>query len=52
MADLALYNTFDTRLMRDPGALDAFPLLKAHRKTVESLPRIADYLANRKHTDY
>ena len=51
VADLAVYNIFDTRVMNDPEALDSYPSLKANRKATESNPRIAAYLKVRKHTD-
>ena len=51
VADLAVYNIFDTRVMNDPEALDPYPSLKANRKATESNPRIAAYLKVRKHTD-
>ena len=51
VADIALYNVFDSRLMEAPYALDPYPRLKANRKATESHPRIAAYLKNRKRTD-
>ncbi|KAK3581301.1 hypothetical protein CHS0354_033036 [Potamilus streckersoni] len=51
LADLAVLGVFDTPLQKYPSLLDKSPALQAHRKHVESLPKIATYLKNRKQTE-
>lgn len=53
LADLTLYCGFDSLMIRwNPKLLDAYPKVKAHRQMVESIPKLKEYIKNRKHTRY
>ena len=51
LADLAVYNAFDTPVMQVPSMLDSYPKMKAHRAMVGGVPKLAEYVKNRKKTD-
>ena len=51
VADLAVYNGFDTPLQNFPTAMDKYPKLKAQRAMISALPKIQEYLTTRKHSD-
>ncbi|KAK3581299.1 hypothetical protein CHS0354_033034 [Potamilus streckersoni] len=51
LADLAVLDVFDTPLQMYPSLLDKSPALQAHRKLLESSPKLDDYLKSRKKTD-
>ena len=51
LADLAVFNGFDTPVMNYPDILDKYPKVKAHRAMVGGLPKLAEYIKNRKKTD-
>lgn len=50
--DLYLYDSIENVLKLNEQALDDFPTLKKNREAVEKLPKIAEYLANRKATSF
>ncbi|KAK3604482.1 hypothetical protein CHS0354_019077 [Potamilus streckersoni] len=51
LADLAVLALFDNPLQKNPSLLDNSSALQAHRKLVQSSPKIDEYLKTRKHTD-
>ncbi|XP_045166747.1 probable glutathione S-transferase 7 [Mercenaria mercenaria] len=51
LADLAVLNGFDTPLKQVPNLMDSFPKLKAHRERVMAIPKLSEYIKNRKQTD-
>lgn len=51
-ADLLVYDSIENVLKIDEQALENFPTLKKNREAVQKLPRIAEYLANRKSTAF
>nr|AGU68336.1 sigma class glutathione S-transferase [Sinohyriopsis cumingii] len=51
LADLAVLDLFDTPLQMYPSLLDKSPALQAHRKLLESSPKLDEYLKSRKKTD-
>ena len=51
-ADLLVYDSIENVLKIDDQALENFPTLKKNRETVGKLPRIAEYLTNRKATPF
>lgn len=51
LADLAVLNGFDTPLKNNPKLMDSFPNLKSHRERVSAIPKLSEYIKNRKVTD-
>jgi len=51
-ADFVVYDTVENLLKMDDQVLNKYPILKKHREAVEKLPKIAEYLANRKQTPF
>lgn len=51
-ADLYVYDSIESVLKIDEKALDNFPTLKKNQEAVQNLPKIAEYLANRKSTSF
>ena len=51
VADLAVYCAFDSLCMKAADFLDSYPKLKAHRERVGAVPKLAEYVKNRKPTD-
>jgi glutathione S-transferase len=51
-ADLLVYDSIQNLLKIDNQVLDKYATLKKNHQAVEKLPKIADYLANRKETAF
>ncbi|CAF0937015.1 unnamed protein product [Adineta ricciae] len=51
-ADLLVYDSIQNILRIDAKVLDEHEVLKKNREAVEKLPKIAEYLANRKETPF
>ncbi|CAF1180908.1 unnamed protein product [Rotaria sordida] len=51
-ADFVIYDTVQNLLKMDDKVLNKFSTLKKNREAVEKLPKIAEYLANRKQTEF
>ncbi|CAF3779203.1 unnamed protein product [Rotaria sordida] len=51
-ADFVIYDTVQNLLKMDDQVLNKFSTLKKNREAVEKLPKIAEYLANRKQTEF
>ncbi len=51
-ADLLLYDSIENLLKIDEELLGKYSTLKRNRQAVEKLPKIAEYLANRKETAF
>jgi len=51
-ADLLVYDSMQNLSKIDSQALDKYPTLKNNHLAVEKLPKIAEYLANRKETAF
>ncbi len=51
-ADLLIYNSMQDLLKMDEQLLEKYPTLNKNREAVEKLPKIAEYLANRKETAF
>jgi glutathione S-transferase len=47
-ADLMVYDSLQNLLIADPQVLEKYPKLEKSRKAVGNLPKIAEYLKNRK----
>ena len=51
VADLAVYNAFDTPTQNNPNLMDSYTKLKAHRTMVANVPAINSYTKARTQTD-
>ncbi|CAF4180782.1 unnamed protein product [Rotaria magnacalcarata] len=51
-ADLVVYDTVENLLKMDAQLLDKHSILKTNREAVAKLPKLAEYLANRKQTPF
>ncbi|CAF3337253.1 unnamed protein product [Rotaria socialis] len=51
-ADLVVYDTIENLLKMDGQLLDKHSILKTNREAVAKLPKLAEYLANRKQTSF
>lgn len=51
-ADLVVYDMTQILLKLDEKLLNKYTALKRHSEAVEKLPKIIEYMANRKETDY
>ncbi len=51
-ADLLVYDSIQNLLKMDDQLLEKYPTIKKNREAVAKLPKIAEYLANRKETSF